>query len=75
MKPYGNKSGISGISAYEYDDDSITIMFEDHSIYHYTYKSSGKVIIEIMKKIADNGIGLTTFINQHVRGSYAKKIA
>jgi len=74
MKKYKNRNGNSGIKAYEISEDAISIKFTDGSIYLYSYNSSGKVTIEIMKGLAKKGIGLTTYINQQVKDSYEKKI-
>ncbi|AWI25719.1 hypothetical protein HYN49_07295 [Flavobacterium pallidum] len=73
MKPYANKSGYGGIWAYDFDENGIAIMFDDGSTYYYNSKSTGKANIEIMKRLAGNGIGLITFINQHMRGNYNEK--
>lgn len=75
MKPYKNKSGDSGVKAYEAGKDFIKILFEDDNLYLYTYKSTGKANIEKMKRLAESGDGLATFINQHVRERYEKKLS
>jgi hypothetical protein len=69
-----NNSGASGVEFYEIKDESLIAQFVDGSIYHYTYESAGKEIIEHMKLLALAGKGLTTFINQHVKDKYAKKL-
>lgn len=74
MEDYKNTSGDSGIKAYEILDQAIKILFTDDSIYLYTYESSGKSAIEIMKKLANKGIGLTTFINQQIKDNFAEKL-
>lgn len=74
MEKYENKNGNSGIKAYEIFDDSIKIMFDDDSIYLYTYESTGRSAIEIMKKLAKNGIGLTTYINQQIKDNFSERI-
>jgi len=74
MEKYKNKNGNSGITAYEISDEAIEIMFEDGSVYLYTYESTGRLPIEIMKKLAKKGIGLTTYINQQIKDNYSKKL-
>lgn len=74
MKEYKSIYGNSGISAYKYTKDGITIRFTDGSIYLYTYESTGLKSIEIMRELAKKGVGLTTYINQQVRDKYAAKM-
>ena len=73
MRPY--KSTVnSGVLAYDIGEDRIKIKFLDGTIYLYTYDSAGPENIEQMKTLAENGRGLTTFINQSVREQYAIKV-
>jgi len=71
MKAYKKQGGPSGISAYAIGDDNIKIRFVDGSIYLYNFKSTGKQNVERMKKLAEAGKGLATFINKHVRKKFA----
>lgn len=52
MTQYNNKSGNSGILAYEIRDSQISIKFSDGSVYHYSYISAGQSNVEQMKKLA-----------------------
>ena len=74
MKTYKNLSGNSGIKAYQISQQSVRIAFSDGSVYLYNYTSNGKRAIEIMKGLAEKGIGLTTYINREIRDQYAQKI-
>ena len=74
MKKYGDPCGNSGVSAYEISDDSISIRFKSGDIYIYDYRSAGRASIERMKRLAEEGTGLATYISQHVRENYAEKI-
>lgn len=74
MQRYFNLGGNSGIKAYELLPDGIRIQFTDGSIYLYNHKSNGRRAIETMKSLAQKGIGLTTYINQKVRGKFAEKL-
>ena len=74
MEPYKNLSGDSGVVAFEIRSDSIIIEFKDDGLYLYTYASAGKDNIEQMKRLADNGKGLCTFVTRHVRYNYTQKI-
>jgi hypothetical protein len=74
MQPYKNLSGNSGVVAYEAGGDSIIVEFEDGAIYRYTADSAGGANIEIMKQLAREGRGLSTFIVRHVRKAYAARL-
>ena len=75
MKTYKNLSGNSGIKAYQISQQSIRIAFSDGSVYLYNYGSNGKRAVEIMKGLAEQGIGLTTYINREIRDQYAKSLS
>ncbi|HKO89026.1 MAG TPA: hypothetical protein VJU83_11000 [Burkholderiales bacterium] len=74
MKRYKNLGGDAGIRAYEIDEGAITIQFEDGSTYRYTDSVTGADHILEMRRLADAGEGLTTYINRFVRERYAKKL-
>jgi hypothetical protein len=76
MKRYRNKGGDAGVAAYDYDTDSIRVKFMRDGTYEYTRASVGAAHLRAMKRRADSGGGLTTYINQHseVRDGYAKRI-
>lgn len=59
-----------GVSAYQIFDEAIMLKFKDGRSYLYDYIKPGKEHVEEMKKLAINGSGLTTYINQHVRNNY-----
>lgn len=65
MKPYRNRSGDSGVIAYEHGAGWIRLRFTGGSEYEYTESSIGAENLETMKHLADSGDGLTTFINTH----------
>jgi hypothetical protein len=70
MKRYADESGMSGISAYETGKDWIKIKFKSGQVYKYSYDSAGNKRIEAMKKLAEQGKGLATYINKYVRDQY-----
>lgn len=74
MKRYVHRGGETGVAAYETGPRSITIRFTDGSTYRYTYAKTGADHVEAMKGLAVEGKGLTTYINQHVRGDYAARL-
>ena len=74
MKRYKNLSGSAGVIAYESGKDYIRIRFQDGKTYEYDYIRPGRQHVENMKPLAEEGHGLTTYINQFVRENYARKI-
>jgi hypothetical protein len=75
MQHYKTADQDTGVVAYEIGKDSISIKFRDGSVYLYTIKSTGAAAITEMKKLAKKGEGLTTYINQHVRGHYQSRLS
>jgi hypothetical protein len=73
MQPYRNHSGEAGVIAYEYGEDWIRLRFIRGSSYTYSAAHIGKANVIKMKKLADAGKGLTTFINRHpeVKNGYS----
>ena len=74
MIRYKNLEGHSGVTAYESGTDSIAVEFGHETVYLYTYKSAGSAIIEQMKKLAQKGKGLSTYISQKVKDKYERKL-
>jgi len=74
MTKYGNQSGNSGVTAFRIAPTSITVTFSNGATYLYTYRSAGRKNVETMKILARAGEGLSTFISQHVRDRFARKL-
>jgi hypothetical protein len=72
MQPYKNSK--SGVSAFEIHETKIILEFRDGGGYLYDYKVPGKKHVEQMKKLALQGKGLATYVNQHVREHYKAKL-
>ncbi|GHA48512.1 hypothetical protein GCM10007103_31750 [Salinimicrobium marinum] len=70
MKTYGNLSGTSGVTAYEIEDEGILVEFNRDKIYRYTYTSAGRGAVEMMKTLAQQGRGLSTYISRNVKERY-----
>jgi hypothetical protein len=71
MERYANRSGNSGVRAYELRDDAIAVEFRSGDTYLYDYAKTGKGNVERMKRLAKSGSGLSAFISTHVRERYA----
>ena len=75
MTPYRNLGGNSGVTAYSIGETSITIRFKTGGFcYVYDYGRPGAAHVEQMKLLAERGKGLATYISQHVREKYARKL-
>lgn len=74
MRIYRNLSGNSGVVAFETGERYIDIEFQDGHRYRYDYAKPGPNEVEAMKSLARTGKGLATFINQHVRERFARRL-
>ncbi len=72
MKNYANLGGNSSIKYYEYETTFITVQFSSGKSYTYSYESAGINNVEHMKKLADSGSGLNSFIMRNVSQCYVK---
>lgn len=75
MKRYQNLGGDSSVVAYEYDATSIRVQFNDNSIYEYSSAKIGETALQEMKRLADAGRGLCSYINRHkeIRNGYSRR--
>ncbi|MGB3367233.1 MAG: hypothetical protein WBA54_07085 [Acidaminobacteraceae bacterium] len=69
---YKDINGDSGVKGYEYGSDYINVQFSTGATYSYSYQSAGNGNIEQMKKLADLGDGLNSFINLNVKYKYVR---
>lgn len=73
IRKYLNKSGKSGVKAYEILPTAIRVQFiKSGKWYSYSYTSAGMAHVEQMKKLALSGIGLNSFIQRWVGPMYDK---
>jgi hypothetical protein len=75
VQPYRPPDGDSGIVAYELGESWIKIRFEDGGCYLYNASAPGLLHVRAMSRLAESGDGLNTYINQHVRKNYARRLA
>lgn len=73
MNRYKNLSGNSSISLYEIEDDRITVQYNDGTNYLFTNSKTGAQNIDQMKRLAELGRGLNTYIHKHVKKLYERK--
>ncbi len=65
MKAYRDTDGDSGIVAYDYGDDWISVRFSTGKVYTYHASKIGAGHLSAMKSLADSGNGLNAYINTH----------
>lgn len=72
MERYANKSGNSGVLAFEIGSDYIGVQFHGSSrIYIYSYYGgAGQSHVDKLKSLARNGSGLNSYIKKHVNRLY-----
>ena len=73
MTPYKNLSEESGVKAYEIQDEGIRVQFLSDDIYYYSNDIPGKKHVDEMKRLAEKGRGLATYISQHIRKNFEHK--
>jgi hypothetical protein len=74
LKPYRNRSGHSGVSAYAIGKSFILVRFAHDGIYEYTDTKPGRMHVRNMQTLAKAGVGLSTYISRFVRDNYARKL-
>jgi hypothetical protein len=71
---YKDRSGDSGVSFYALGPSFIRVWFRHGTGYEYDSRRPGKLHVDEMKRRAEEGHGLATYINQNVRANYARKL-
>jgi hypothetical protein len=73
--PYKSRNPNAGVLNYEIVDDAIILEFSNHKFrYLYNAMAPGETHVDAMKRLALQGKGLTTYVNQNVRENYAAKL-
>ena len=72
MQPYGNPH--SGVAAFTLHAAAIDVEFRDGKRYRYDAANPGPEAVRIMQQLALAGHGLATYINQHVRDRFARRL-
>ncbi|WP_308990432.1 hypothetical protein QLS71_002975 [Mariniflexile litorale] len=71
MERYRNSGGDSGVSFYEIGSDYIIVKFSGTArTYRYSHRKAGQNHVENLKRLAQNGSGLNSYINQFVKFKY-----
>ncbi|MGA3249990.1 MAG: hypothetical protein ABSD12_17825 [Paraburkholderia sp.] len=75
MERYRNLSGDSGVEAYALANGCIAVRFRTGVTYWYTDASAGADHVAEMSRLAQHGLGLSTYISTHseVSAGYARK--
>lgn len=74
MERYRNLGGDSNIHSFQITPESISVQFNDGSVYLYTNESAGAANISEMHQLARAGQGLNSFIKRVVNRRYAQKV-
>ncbi|RZJ11965.1 MAG: hypothetical protein EOP39_04905 [Rubrivivax sp.] len=74
MQRYANREGDSGVVAFATGPLGIAVEFTNGSVYVYDLERPGREEVTQMKRLARAGQGLSTYISQHVRDNYAKRL-
>jgi len=74
MQRYARRHAESGVVAFATGPRGIAVQFVDGSVYVYDLERPGRAHVTQMKRLACAGEGLSTYISQHVRDHYAKKL-
>jgi hypothetical protein len=73
MARYKNHTGRSNITSYNVGKDFIQVSFMgSDKVYKYSHASAGKDHIDEMKKLAESGTGLSSYIAKNVKDKYVK---
>ena len=70
MERYMNLNGNSGVVAFEIGNTWIKVQFTSGSLYTYSYQKAGETHVEMMKVLAREGRGLSSYITRNCRKSY-----
>ena len=54
----------SSIVRYDYDEDSIRLWFTNHDVVEYRVEDIGQTVLMEMKRLADSGRGLMSYISR-----------
>jgi len=73
MIRYANLGGNSGVWGYEVGDSFIKVRFNDGCTYLYDGMRPGRSQVEEMKRLANAGIGLNSYISRYIKKNYARK--
>ncbi|KRG68276.1 hypothetical protein [Pseudoxanthomonas dokdonensis] len=71
MQRYLDLSGDSGVAAYDIRTDAIAVRFHNSPrIYVYSHASAGTDHVRRMKRLAQAGQGLSSYISRYVHDRY-----
>lgn len=74
MQRYANRSGRSGVVAYEIGRGRISVEFVEGSVYLYDASRPGAAVVTEMQRLARDGQGLSTYISRVVKDRYARRL-
>lgn len=72
MQRYENRGGNSNVIAFTIGIDFIDVQFGGGRIYRYSYRSAGADKVEKMKELANQGVGLNSYVKRFANNDYEK---
>ncbi len=75
MKSYRNLNGNSNVVSYVISEDSIHVVFKSGKQRNYLYNNSrpGRSVVDQMKRLAEQGYGLNSYISTTVKTKFFRK--
>lgn len=73
MQKYSHDGHETGVVSYSFGKNSINVLFKEGWYYLYDDQKPGADHVKNMKALAVKGIGLSTYISQHIRDNYHSK--
>ena len=75
MVSYKNLNGNSNVKCYNISENYIDIEFYNTPlVYRYSDVAPGIQVLNELKKLANQGYGLNSFINKYVKTNYERRI-
>ena len=75
MVKYENLSGRSNVEFFEIHNHYIDVVFYNCGfVYRYSCVRPGKAIVDHLKELATNGLGLNSYISRFVKKNYDTRI-
>ena len=73
MQRYRHAGADTGVTAFESGPDYIRVEFRGGRVYRYSYARAGRIHVEEMKRLAEEGRGLSTYISRNVHDLYDRE--
>ena len=75
INTYANLGGNSSVLAYEILPTSIRVQFKGGKWYSYSFSKAGHTHVDNMKELAENGVGLCSYIQRNAKYLYVNLLS